>query len=48
MQEARGEINEESGINLYAILYIKQANDKDLQHNPENYTQHIVISFIGK
>ena len=48
MQEARGEINEEFGINIYTMLYIKQANNKDLKHNTENYTQHIVITFIGK
>ena len=31
-----GEINQEFGINIYTLLYIKQINNKDLLYNTGN------------
>ena len=44
----RAEINQESGINTYTILYIKQITNKDLLQSIGNYTQYSVITYMGK
>ena len=44
----RGEINQEFGINIYTVLYIKQISNKDLLNITKNCTQYIVITFKGK
>ena len=43
-----GEINQEFGINIYTLLYIKWVNNKDLLYSTENYTQYLVITYNGK
>ena len=43
-----GEINQEFRINIYALLYIKQVNNKDLLYSTGNYTQYLVITYNGK
>ena len=42
------EIYQEFGINRYTLLYIKQANNKDVLYSTENYTQYLVITYNGK
>ena len=47
----RGEvegINQEFGINIYTLLYIKQITNKDLPYSTGNYTQYFVITYKGK
>ena len=39
-----GRINQESGIIIYTLLYIKQVNNKDLLYSTGNYTQYLVIT----
>lgn len=41
-------INEEFGINVYTLLYMKQVNSNFLLHSTGNYIQYLVISFSGK
>ena len=43
-----GGINQEFGINIYTLLYIKQVNDKNLPHSIGNYSQYLMIMDIGK
>ena len=43
-----GGINQESGINIHTLLYIKQMNNKDLVYSTGNYTQCLVITYNGK
>ena len=45
--EGMGGINEESEINIYTLLYIKQIN-KDLLYSTENSIQYSVITYMGK
>ena len=42
-----GKINQESGINRYTLLYIKQIN-KNLLYTTGNYIQYVVITYNGK
>ena len=42
------EINQEFGINIYTLLYIKQKNNKDLLYNAGNYIQFLVLTNNGK
>ena len=48
MCEEEEEINQELGINIYTLLYIKQINNKDLLHSARNYTQYLIITYSGK
>ena len=41
-------LNQEVGINIYIILYIKQITNKDLPYSTGNYTQYFVITYKGK
>ena len=41
-------INEEFGINVYTLLYMKQVNSNFLLYSTGNYIQYLVISFSGK
>ena len=41
-------INQQVGINIYILLYIKQITNKDLLQSTENYTQYFVITCKGK
>ena len=34
-----GEINEDFGINIYTLLYIKEINNRDLLYSTGNYIQ---------
>ena len=43
-----GEINQEFGINIQALLYIRQINNKDLLQSTGNSTQYSVITYMGK
>ena len=36
------------GINIYALLNIKQTNNKDLLYSTGNFTQYLVITYKGK
>ena len=46
--ESGGGINQEFGINIYILLYIKQINNKDLLYSTGDYTQYFffLILFI--
>ena len=46
--ESGGGINQEFGINIYTLLYIKYITNKDLLYSTENYTQYFVITYMGK
>ena len=46
--EKEGGINQEFGINRYALLYIKQINNKDLLQSTGNYTNYLVIAYNEK
>ena len=41
------EINQEFGINIYTLLYIKYITE-NLLYNTENYTQYFVLTYKGK
>ena len=43
-----GGINQEVGINIYTLLYIKQIINKDLLYSTGNATQYSVIIYMGK
>ena len=43
-----GEINQEFGININALLCIKQINYKDLLYSTGNYIQYLAITYNGK
>ena len=43
-----GGINQEFGINVYTLLYIKQINNKDLLYSTGNYVHYLVINYNGK
>ena len=43
-----GGINEEFGINIYTLLYIKQIINKDLLDSTGNSIQYSVITSVGK
>ena len=48
-QEGWGEgKNEEFGINIYPLLYIKYLTNKDLLYSRRNYIQYLVITYNGK
>ena len=42
------EINWETGINLYTLLYIKQITIKNLLCSTGNSTQYSVMTYMGK
>ena len=46
--EGRGGINQQGGINIYTLLYIKQIINKDLLYSTENYTQYFLMTYKGK
>ena len=50
LPKGKGEgINQEFGINIYTLLYIKyQIANKDLLYSTGNYTQYFVIACKGK
>ena len=41
------EINQEFGINIYTLLYIKYITE-NLLYNTGNYTQYFVLTYKGK
>ena len=43
-----GEINWESGIDIYTLLEIKQVTNKDLLYSTGNSTQYSVMAYMGK
>ena len=43
-----GGINQEFGINIYTLLYMKQITKKDLLYSTGNYTKYFVITYKGK
>ena len=47
-QRGWGEKNQQFGINIYTLLYIKQISNKDLLYSTGNYTQYLVITYNGK
>ena len=42
------EINQEFGISIYTLLYIKDMNNKDPLYRTGNYIQYLVITYNGK
>ena len=44
----KGEINQEFGVNIYTLLYIKQITNKDLLYSTGNSTQYSVMTYMGK
>ena len=46
--ERKRRINWEFVINRYALLYIKQMNNRDLLYSTRNYVQYYVITYNGK
>ena len=45
--EMRG-LNQQFGVNIYVLLYIKQVTNKDLLHGTGKSTQFSVITYMGK
>ena len=43
-----GVINQEAGINMYTLLYIKSVSNKDLLYGTGKSTQYFVITCMGK
>ena len=43
-----GGINQEFGINIYTLLYMKEVNNKDLLYSTGNSTQYSVITYMRK
>ena len=43
-----GRVNQELGINIYTVLYIKQINNKDLLYSIGNYIQYLVTTYDGR
>ena len=43
-----GGINQEFGINIYTLLYIKQIINRDLLYSTGKSTQYFVITYMGK
>ena len=43
-----GKKNQEFGINIYTLLFIKQKNNKDLLYRTGSYIQYLVITYNGK
>ena len=43
-----GGINQEIGIHIYILLYVKQILNKDLLYSTGNSTQYSVITYMGK
>ena len=43
-----GGTNQEFGINIYTLLYIKQVINKDLLYSTGNSTQYSVMTHLGK
>ena len=41
-------VNQESGVNIYTLLYIKQITNKVLLYSTENYAQYFTITYKGK
>ena len=41
-------MDQEFGINIYTLLYIKQVNNRDLLYSRGNYTQYFIITYKGK
>ena len=46
--KGEGGINQEVGINIHTVLYIKQMNNKDLLYSTGNYIQYLTIAYNGK
>ena len=42
------EINQEIGIKIHTLLYIKQITNKDLLYGTESYTQYLIATYNGK
>ena len=42
------EINQEPGINIHTLLYIKQIINKGLLNSTGNSTQYSVMTYMGK
>ena len=47
-QRGWGEINWETGIDIYTLPHIKQITNKDLLHSTGNSTQQSVMTYTGK
>ena len=48
-QRGRGEqINQEFGIKMFTLLYIKQITNKDLVYSTGNFIQYAVITYNGQ
>ena len=45
--KGQGEINWETGIDIYTILYIKQITNKNLVYSTGNSTQYSVMTYMG-
>ena len=43
-----GEINQELGMNIHTLLYIRQMTNKDLLYSTGNSTQYSVITHMRK
>ena len=44
----KGGINQEVGIDIYTILYIKQVTNKNLMYSTRNSAQYTVLTYMGK
>ena len=42
------ETSQETGINIYTLLYINQITNKDLMYSTGNSTQYSVIIYVGR
>ena len=43
-----GGINQELGMNIHTLLYIRLVTNKDLLYSTGNSAQHSVMAYMGK
>ena len=48
LPKGKGGINQELGIKIYTLLYIKYITNKDLLYSTGNYIQYLVITYNGR
>ena len=48
LTQGGGEINWETGIDIYTVVYTKQTTNKDLLYSTGNSIQYSVMAYMGK
>ena len=47
-QRGKRGINQEFGVNIYILPYIKQIKNKDLLYSTGNYSQYLTVTYNRK